>query len=177
MSASEDESDVAKVLQGDLSAFEGIVRRWQGPLINVAYRFCRDRSRAEEMAQVAFLRVYRALGKWRRESAFSTWLFALAINVYRTELRRFPPLPASFAHFEAAKAKTEEHESDHEVRRAVLTLPPKYREPVLLFYFHEMDIAAVGSSLTLPEGTVKARLFRAREMLRSKLTSRKRTHE
>lgn len=90
MSASEDEADVEAVLAGEIAAFERIVRRWQGPLVNLAYRFCRDRARAEEMAQEAFLRAYRALGGWRKDAAFSTWLFALATSLYRTELRRIP---------------------------------------------------------------------------------------
>ncbi len=77
MSAAEDQADVEKVLAGDIEAYENIVRRWQGPLINLAYRFCRDRGRAEEMAQEAFLRAWRALSSWRRDAAFSTWLFAL----------------------------------------------------------------------------------------------------
>ena len=90
MSASEDEVDAERVLAGDVSAFEGIVRRWQGPLVNLAYRFCRDRVRAEDMAQEAFLRVYRGLRQWRKDAAFSTWLFAVATNLYRSELRRLP---------------------------------------------------------------------------------------
>jgi RNA polymerase sigma-70 factor (ECF subfamily) len=90
VSASEDEADVEKVLAGEVSAFESIVRRWQGPLVNLAYRFCRDRSRAEEMAQDAFLRAYRGLGQWRKDAAFSTWLFAVATNLYRSQLRRIP---------------------------------------------------------------------------------------
>ena len=63
-------------------------RRWQGPLVNLAYRFCRDRARSEEMAQEAFLRAFRFLDRWRGDAAFSTWLFALATNVYRSQLRR-----------------------------------------------------------------------------------------
>jgi RNA polymerase sigma-70 factor (ECF subfamily) len=55
------------------------------------------------------------------------------------------------------------------VRRAVFALPPKYREALILFYFHEMDLPNAARSLGLPEGTLKARLFRGREMLRSKL--------
>src|SRR5262245_30715691 len=90
VSASEDQEDVEKVLDGDISAFEGIVRRWQGPLVNLAYRFCHDRGRAEEIAQEAFLRAYRGLDKWRKEASFSTWLFAVAANLYRSELRRIP---------------------------------------------------------------------------------------
>src|SRR6516164_7568862 len=87
---SADVHDVQRVLAGDVRAFAGIVQRWQGPLVNMAWRYCRDRSRAEEMAQEAFLRAWRCLGQWRRESSFSTWLFALAANVFRTELKRFP---------------------------------------------------------------------------------------
>ena len=83
LSADADQADVEKVLAGDIDAFENIVRRWQGPLINLAYRFCRDRGRAEDMAQNAFLRAFRALEGWRKDAAFSTWLFALATNLYR----------------------------------------------------------------------------------------------
>jgi len=94
MSAEEDAADVARVLAGDVSAFEPIVRRWQKPLVNLAYRFCRDRGRAEDMAQEAFLRAYRHLKGWRQDAKFSTWLFALATNLYRSEIRRLPPLTA-----------------------------------------------------------------------------------
>ena len=90
MSPGEDQADVEKVLAGNPAGFEGIVRRWQGPLVNLAYRFCHDRGRAEEMAQEAFLRAYRGLAGWRRQSAFSTWLFALATNLYCSEMRRLP---------------------------------------------------------------------------------------
>src|SRR5208337_2002705 len=97
-SASDDQADVERVLAGDISAFEGIVRRWQTPLVNLAYRFCRDRGRAEDMAQEAFLRAFRALGQWRKDAAFSTWLFALATNLYRSELKRIPARTVSLDH-------------------------------------------------------------------------------
>lgn len=175
MSASEDQLDVERVLAGDVSRFEGIVRRWQGPLINLAYRFCRDRGRAEEMAQEAFLRAYRALAQWRKDAAFSTWLFALAVNLYRSELRRIPAGTFSLEEagdirdMRATDGGLEEEDRDRVVRRAVYALPEKYREALILFYFHEKDVPATARSLGLPEGTVKARLFRGREILRSKL--------
>jgi len=175
LSASQDEADVGRVLAGDISAFEGIVRRWQGPLVNLAYRFCEDRGRAEEMAQEAFLRTYRTLGQWRKEAAFSTWLFALATNLYRSELRRIPvrvfPLDDVMERRDASACDggLEEKDRNHAVRRAVFALPAKYREVVILFYFHGMNVTAAAQSLGLPEGTVKARLSRAREILRSKL--------
>jgi RNA polymerase sigma-70 factor (ECF subfamily) len=170
--ATEDLADVERVLAGDVQAFEGIVRRWQGPLVNMAWRYCRDRGRAEEMAQEAFLRAWRGLAHWRRESSFSTWLFALAANVFRSELKRFPTvnLPLEEAPEPAGPAMQlsalQEKSSHDEVRRAVLALPQRYREPVVLFYFHEMDLGAAARTMGLPEGTMKARLSRARDLLR-----------
>jgi RNA polymerase sigma-70 factor (ECF subfamily) len=172
--ADPDLKDVACVLAGDVAAFEGIVRRWQGPMVNMAWRYCRDRSRAEEMAQEAFLRAWLGLAHWRQESSFSTWLFALAANVYRSELKRFPaetlpldaaPEPSGPAsqHCELAAKLSRET-----VRSAVLALPLRYREPVVLFYFHEMDVAAAAATLALPVGTLKARLSRARALLRQR---------
>ena len=180
VSASDDQADVERVLAGDTSAFEGIVRRWQGPLINLAYRFCRDRGRAEEMAQEAFLRAYRGLGQWRKDAVFSTWLFALATNLYRSELRRIPAYMATVslddiaepADARASDGGLEEQDRDSAVRRAVWALPAKYREALILFYFHDMDVSTAARSLGLPEGTVKARLFRGREILRGKLAQR-----
>jgi RNA polymerase sigma-70 factor, ECF subfamily len=179
VSASDDQTDVERVLAGDISAFEGIVRRWQSPLINLAYRFCHDRGRAEEMAQEAFLRAYRALGQWRKDAVFSSWLFALATNLYRSELRRIPARlmsvslddiaePADARALNAGLAD-EDYDRDLAVRRAVGTLPAKYREALILFYFHDMDVTTAARSLGLSEGTVKARLFRGREILRGKL--------
>lgn len=175
MSAEDDLAEVEQVLAGNISAFEGIVRRWQGPLVNMAYRYCHDRGRAEEMAQEAFLRAYRALASWRRDAAFSTWLFALAANLYRSELKRMPTQNlalddiAELADKRSHSLELETEDRGKMVRRAVLALPPKYRDAVILYYFHEMDVSAASKSLGLPEGTVKARLFRGREILRSKL--------
>jgi len=167
-----DAADVGRVLAGDINAFEGIVRRWQGPLVNMAWRYCRDRARAEELAQEAFVRAWRGLATWRQESSFSTWLFALAANVYRNDLKRFPAVNLPIEEIaEQARAADQqlhlEERSQYEVvRRAVLALPPRYREPVVLFYFHEKDVAAASRTMGLPQGTVKARLSRARELLR-----------
>jgi RNA polymerase sigma-70 factor (ECF subfamily) len=173
-SADADLAAVERVLAGDVEAFAGIVRRWQGPLVNMAWRYCRDRGRAEQMAQDAFVRAWRGLAHWRRESSFSSWLFALAANVYRSELKRFPTetLPLDAAP-EPSRPASQHHEIERReryevVRRAVLALPPRYREPVILFYFHEMDVAVAARSLGLPEGTLKARLSRARALLRQR---------
>jgi RNA polymerase sigma-70 factor (ECF subfamily) len=174
VAAEEDIADVDRVLAGDVDAYESIVRRWQDPLINLANRFCRDRSRAEDMAQEAFIRAYKSLAGWRRQASFSSWLFALSMNVYRTELRRIPPTVS----LEDAAEVTDRADQDREldlkqtgdvVRRNLATLPEKYREALILFYFHELDISAAAKSLKIPEGTLKARLARGRDLLRRKL--------
>jgi len=173
---SADEALVARVLAGDTAAFEGIVRRWQSPLVNLAWRFCRDRGRAEEMAQEAFLRAFRHLAQFRGDSAFSTWLFSVATNVYRTEVSRLPATPLSLDQIaeppdpRLAGSILEQSSRDESIRRAVLALPPKYRDAVLLFYFHDQDVPAAARTLRVPEGTVKARLFRGRELLRAKFS-------
>lgn len=172
--ADTDLADVQRVLGGDVQAFAGIVRRWQGPLVNMAWRYCRDRGRAEEMAQEALIRAWRGLGQWRRESSFSTWLFALAANVFRNELKRFPTVSIPLEDVAEPAEQTADidaiatKEQKNEVRRAVLALPHRYREPVILFYFHEMDVSAAARTMGLPEGTVKARLSRARDLLKKR---------
>jgi RNA polymerase sigma-70 factor, ECF subfamily len=172
--ANADLADVERVLAGDVNAFEGIARRWQGPLVNMAWRYCRDRGRAEEMAQEALVRAWRGLAQWRREGSFSTWLFALAANVFRSELKRFPVVDVPLeeakepSHLAQQESEMAVRQTSDRVRRALLALPLRYREPVILYYFHEMDVGAAASTMQLPEGTVKARLARARALLRKR---------
>jgi RNA polymerase sigma-70 factor (ECF subfamily) len=168
--------DVRRVLAGDLDGFEGIVRRWQGPLVNLAYRFVRDRGRAEEMAQEAFLKAFRQLARFRGDAAFSTWLFAVALNVYRSALRRraVPSVPlAAVAEMVSGERPLEraleEGEREELVRRAVGALPRRYRDALTVFYFQDMDLAETARILAVPEGTVKAWLHRGRKMLAREL--------
>jgi RNA polymerase sigma-70 factor (ECF subfamily) len=126
------------------------------------------------MAQEAFIRAWRGLSQWQRKGSFSTWLFSVAANVYRTELKRIPPLdlrldqapePSSpFLH----DLNLDQQSREETIRRAVLALPEKYREPVILFYFHEMDLTAAATTMGMPEGTMKARLSRGRALLRQR---------
>ncbi len=128
------------------------------------------------------MRAWRGLASWRRESSFSTWLFALAANVYRNELKRFPVVSLPIEEIAepsrpADQPRQLEERSRYEViRRAVLALPKRYREPVVLFYFHEKDVAAAAQTMGLPVGTVKARLSRARELLRRRFPQLEKEH-
>jgi RNA polymerase sigma-70 factor (ECF subfamily) len=169
-----DLSAVRAVVAGDASAFEGIVKRWEGPLLNLAYRFCRDRAQAADMAQDAFLKIFRALPSFREESTFSTWMISVATNVFRSHARRTVPeitgLEAVAEVADAREAQVMQRSTREEiVRRTVQTLPAKYREAVVLFYFHEMNVARASESLGVAEGTLKARLHRARGLLERRL--------
>ena len=144
----EDLADVTRILAGDTAAFEGIVRRWQGPLVNMAWRYCRDRGRAEEMCQDAFIHAWRGLAQWRRESRFSTWLFALAANVFRSELKRFPTVTLAMDEIAEPSGGATQRDS--------------------LYYFYEMDVGQAARTMGLPEGTLKGRLARARDLLRQR---------
>jgi RNA polymerase sigma-70 factor (ECF subfamily) len=192
----EDAADAARVLAGDPAAFAGIVNRWQGRLINLAWRFCHDRTLAEDMAQEAFVRAFRALRSFRGESAFSTWLTAIAINSYRTALRDREPAGVSLDFVEAAHSARparpvqapstryarsgpageldalsdlQQRERELAVRQSVQKLPPRYRDALVLYYFEEMNLTETARVLGIPEGTLKARLHRGRELLRRRL--------
>src|SRR6516165_2820832 len=83
----QDADCVARVVAGDISGFEAIVQRWQHRVLILAWRFCRDRATAEDMAQEVFLKVFRSLASFRGDSAFSTWLISIALNTFRSRLR------------------------------------------------------------------------------------------
>ncbi len=129
------------------------------------------------MAQEVFLKVFRALRDWREEAAFSTWLFALATNHYRTAIRskpsRFVALGRTADLVSPGSGPYDsirERDRHQAIRDAVHALPAKYRDALMLFYFQEMDISATAQILGIPEGSVKARLLRGRGLLRKKMT-------
>lgn len=177
LSDAEDREDVRRVLGGDPRAFEGLVRRWQRPLLNLAYRYCRDRGKAEELTQEAFLRVFRKLELYREDARFSTWLFTLAHRLYTSHLRRYSPEWArpqdmdELPHWANLLASLERQDRDQTLRQSVTRLPPKYRDALLLYYFLEKDIGETAQVLGVASGTVKARLHRGRAMLRERMAA------
>ena len=163
-----------RVVAGDFSAFEGIVQRWQHRLVNLAWRFCRDRAMAEDMAQEVFIKVYRSLSSFRGESTFSTWLTSIALNTYRSRVRADSRQtvcldPARTIAVATGTQDIEDRERNEAVRRAVLTLPERYRDAILMFYFEEKNLAETARALGIAEGTLKARLHRGRELLKRKV--------
>jgi RNA polymerase sigma-70 factor (ECF subfamily) len=176
MSDEDDRDAVWRVLRGDPEAFAGVVERWQRPLVSLAWRFCHDAGRAEDLAQESFLKAYQGLGAWRGTGRFSTWLFAIAVNVCRSAAKgrrdRTEPLDPDSAFAAVAPIDAaEEAERRDVLNRALLRLPGRYRDAVILYYFHEMNVAEAARTLGIPEGTLKARLHRGRALLRERLAA------
>ena len=127
------------------------MRRWQRPLLNLAYRFCRDRTLAEDMVQEAFLRLHRKLDRYDGRARFSSWMFTVATRVFISEARRVRP--GWLFTDEETLARTGGPEGDPDsgmrdelVRRAVLALPEKY-ECQRLTDFLQGDIIRHGTRL------------------------------
>ena len=121
--------------------------------------------RGEDAAQETFVRAWRGWDSFRGESAVKTWLTRIALNVCRSQLRS--PWRSRRVDWEAVGelAAPERAEPDDTVLRAVLSLPPKYREVVVLYYYQGFSTAETAELLNLPAGTVSVRLKRAREKL------------
>ena len=175
MQYDDDAPDVALALEGDSSAFGRIVRRWEGRLVSLAHRLTRDRTLAEDLAQMAFLQAYRSLSRWRREGSFGAWLTRVALNVYRGELRRLRLDAVALDQAPEPEAENaapaDEGPLDQPLRRALAGLPLIYREAITLYYFEEMDVARAATALSVSQGTLKARLSRGRALLRKTLES------
>jgi RNA polymerase sigma-70 factor (ECF subfamily) len=181
MNADLDDADVARVLAGDVEAFSGIVARWQGRLLALAHRLCRDRGRAEDMTQEAFVKIYRSLDRWSGESSFSTWMTSVALNTFRSHLRLRPWIGLELQEETAARVRADEPASEDEraelVRRAVAALPAKYRDALTLYYFGDRDLEETARVLRVPTGTLKARLARGRQLVERALENRSRASE
>jgi RNA polymerase sigma-70 factor (ECF subfamily) len=127
------------------------------------------------MAQEAFITAYKALPTFEGRSAFSTWLTSIALNSYRARMRRDgPPSPGLDVLLRtrpsmiapSAAREYEGRETSEAVRRAVLALPARYRDALVLFHLQEMDLNETARVLGVKEGTLKARLHRGRALLR-----------
>jgi RNA polymerase sigma-70 factor (ECF subfamily) len=168
-----DPSVVAAARDGDLGAFEELVRRHQGDVWRLAFHLVRDEDLADDVTQDAFVRAYRFLPRYRGDAKFSTWLFSVARNCALDELRK-----AGRRRKVSTKLGAEptppaaDHGAGIEVREALAALPLELREPVVLIDMFGVSYREVSSMLHLPEGTVKSRVHRARSLLASALGPR-----
>ena len=167
---------VAQCRAGDALAIETLVRDYRQPVYRLALSILDDPAEADEAAQDSFVAALRALDTFRGEAAFTTWLYAITINVCRARLRRRRTQTRLKAALRAVlrlrsnmpdpEAAALREESDARVWQAVSALDEKHRLPVILRYYHDLSIAEIARTLKINEGTVHSRLHAARERLR-----------
>lgn len=172
-----DDALMQRVKEGDEEAFAALVERYRNPLVNYLTHMVRSRDRAEEIAQDAFVRLYRSASSYRQSERFAPYLYRIATNLVVSEARRakrwlllLPRLSASTpGHAQAADATLFADEVQRQVHEALGRLPPLYRAPLVLFEIEEWSYEEIGRALDLRIGTVKSRISRARELLRRHL--------
>jgi RNA polymerase sigma-70 factor, ECF subfamily len=152
--------------KGDTRAFEILVRSYQADVWRLCLHLTSDRNLADDVTQDAFVRIYRFLPRYRGESKFSTWVFAIARNCALDELRRSKRRQtlAERARMEREVTETEQT-SGVEVREALATLPLELREPIVLIDMIGESYRDAARVLGIPEGTVKSRVHRGRHQL------------
>jgi RNA polymerase sigma-70 factor (ECF subfamily) len=165
---------IAAAQAGDRGAFDRLVEAHQRDIYRLCYRYVNNHEDASDLAQDSFLKAYRAIGRFRGDSAFSTWLYRIAVNTclnFKAARRTAPEeLPPSLADPKAPVSKTmEEREEARRVREAVTRLPDRQRATLILKIYHELTHEEVAGILGSSVGTVKANLFHALGNLRKML--------
>ena len=179
--AADDAALMARVKEGDEQAFTDLVDRYKNPLMNYLTRMTRSRERAEDLAQDAFVRVYRSADRYRERGQFQAFLFRIATNQLRSEERRaarwrglLPSLTAQHRTEPLApspQAAVLGNEAIDAVTRAIGRLPLHYRAPLVLREIEGWPYARIATTLGCREGTVKSRVHRGKNLLRQDLSA------
>jgi RNA polymerase sigma-70 factor (ECF subfamily) len=174
---------LAEVSAGDIDAYGKIVRRYQGRLYNFVFRFVGDRETAEDVVQETFLRAFRKREEYRAIANFSTWLFTIAGNLAKSELRRRKRWRMLSLHRDddsdtgmelpdesmRPDRVAESSLADVQIQDAIASLPDNYRQVILLRDVEGMAYQEISEIIKCPIGTVKSRVNRARLKLQQKL--------
>jgi RNA polymerase sigma-70 factor (ECF subfamily) len=152
--------------RGEREAFDPLVERYQRDVYRLCYRFVNNHEDASDLAQEAFIKAYRALDRFRGDSAFSTWLYRIAVNAclnFRSARKPVADeLPEAMADGKpGAEARLVEDEQARMVRDAIRRLPEKQRATLILKTYHDLTHEEVASVLGTSVGTVKANFFHA----------------
>jgi RNA polymerase sigma-70 factor (ECF subfamily) len=186
LTAATDRELVATAVSGVEGSFEELVRRYQRPISAYVYRMVGNYESALDLTQEIFIKVYSSLRRYREEFKFSTWIYKIAHNSAVDHLRRNSTREQSLVvgpegdQFDLPVESTRltpEQESERKERRGeiesvVRTLPANYRELIILRHSQDLSYEEIVDVTGLPLGTVKNRLFRAREMMRQQFVER-----
>ena len=183
----EEKALIERCKRGDLAAFNDLVRKYEKQVYNFAYRLTGNYDDANDVAQDAFLRVFNAIGTFRGDASFSTWLFRITTNVFLDERKRAKAHPqASLDEYlelgessvtrqiedpsPTPDAVMEQSERAEFLRSAIGELPEYQRAMVTLYHSEQKSYEEIAEIMDLPIGTVKSRLNRARLALKEKLS-------
>lgn len=176
-----DQQLVERVQQGDKRAFDLLVLKYQHKIFGLISRYIRDHSEIQDVAQEAFVKAYRALPRFRGDSAFYTWLYRIAINTAKNHLvarGRRPPSSdidvEDAEHFDNASSLRDIENPENAlfgeelkqvVNDAIASLPEDLRTAVTLREFEGLSYEDIADVMDCPVGTVRSRIFRAREAI------------
>jgi len=180
-----DQDLVRRVQLGDKSAFDLLVTKYQHKIVHLVNRYVKDPSEAQDVAQDTFIKAYKALGDFRGDSAFYTWLYRIAINTAKNYLlsrsRRHSDYEVDMQDAEQIEnavqlkdIETPEHllmneQLIHVIKSAIERLPEEMRIAITLREFEGMSYEEIAEAMDCPIGTVRSRIFRAREAIDEKL--------
>ncbi len=180
-----DQELVRRVQRGDKQAFDVLVRKYQQKIVKLISRYVRDQDEALDVAQETFIKAYRALAKFRGDSAFYTWLYRIAINTAKNYLvaqNRRPPdtdIDAEDAVQFEGDSKLREtdlpeqlvhrDEVERVIYEAIDALPEDLRTAITLRELEGLSYEEIAQAMDCPIGTVRSRIFRAREAIETKL--------
>jgi RNA polymerase sigma-70 factor, ECF subfamily len=178
-----DEEVINKFQQGDLVAFDVVVARYKEQLINYVYTFVGDKSDAEDIIQDTFMKIYRFKQSYKNIAKFSTWIYTVAGNLAKSELRKrkrqqlYPisSLGSGDQEFEAVETHINSDEMTDSsvkkdlIKKAIKTLPEHYQDVIRMREIDNLSYEEIASLTKLPIGTVRSRINRARIRLQNKL--------
>ncbi len=176
---------VRRVQAGEKQAFDVLVLKYQQKVVNLVMRYVRDQHIAMDISQEAFIKAYKGLKNFRGDSAFYTWLYRIAINTAKNHLvtmsRRLPTNdidPQEAEQFESAErlhstANPESEMQKDEIHKAIIdsieSLPDDLRTAITLREIEGFSYEEISATMDCPIGTVRSRIFRARESIESKI--------
>ena len=179
MSANEDNHYIERIINGDTAAFAFLVEKYKNMAFTIAVNIVKDAEDAEEIAQDCFIKVYKALPRFKRQSKFSTWLYRIVYNASIDKSRRrqnFQSVDLEEMHYDLIEDGLNElelmtaREQQEIVQKAVKRLPEDESLVITLFYLEELSVEEVSDITGFSASNVKVKLFRARKKLFNELT-------
>lgn len=166
---------IARVAQGDEAALQRLFDRWKLPLLSFFYRSLGSHADAEDLTLEVFVRLHRSAAAYRPKARFSTFLFHIAHNLLRNELRRRrrkpaePVAPGTLDYVEADGGTRRLAELEEIFQQALGRLPEKYRTPLLLLRQQQFDYPEAAAALGITENSLRVLVHRGRQMLRAEM--------